>query len=72
MFGTTNTKNCDKEKWVYSDFGISLARNVVSLSYDLSSSSCADNRKNNFLVLGECPTYGANGGFGLPDKKSHY
>ena len=49
-----------------------LDRNVVILSYDLSSSSCADNRKNNFLVLGESPTYGANGGFGLEEKKTHY
>ena len=53
-------------------FDNDLARNVVSLSYDLSSSSCADNQKNNFLVLGECPTYGANGGFGLAEKKTHY
>ena len=28
-----------------------------------------DNRKNNFLILGEDPTYGINGGFGSPEKK---
>ena len=36
---------------------------------DNISSLNADNRKNNFLVLGECPTYGINGSFGSPDKK---
>lgn len=53
-------------------FDYDLTRNVVILSYNLSSSTCADNRKNNFLVLGECPTYGVNGGFGLTEKKTHY
>ena len=36
---------------------------------DNSSSSYSDNRKNNFLILGEVPTYGINGSFGLPEKK---
>ena len=36
---------------------------------DNSSSSRADNRKNNFLVLGEGPTYGINGSFESPEKK---
>ena len=35
---------------------------------DNSSSSHADNRKNNFLILGEGPTCGINGSFGSPEK----
>ena len=66
MFSATNTvKNSNKSKWVYSgyrtafdragswSFGNDVARNVVTLGVDNSSSSHADNRKNNFLVLGE-------------------
>ena len=34
-----------------------------------SSSSHFDNRKNNFLILGECPIDGINESFGLPEKK---
>ena len=37
--------------------------------FDNSSSSHSGNRKNNFLILGEGPTYGINGGFGSPEKK---
>ena len=33
---------------------------------DNSSSSYDDNCKNNFLVLGECPTFGINGRLGFP------
>ena len=36
---------------------------------DNSSSLNSYNRKKNFLVLGECPTYGINGSFGSPEKK---
>ena len=32
------------------------------------SSSHSDNRNNNFLILGEGPTYGINGSFGPPKK----
>ena len=73
-------KNSDKEKYVYSGYEISLdradswsfdndfARNVAIFGVDNSSSSHSDNRKNNFLVLGEGPTYGINGGFGSREK----
>ena len=75
MFGATNlVKNSDKEKWVYSgygiafdlagswNFGIDYAKNVVNFSAD-DSSSHTDNHKNNLLVSGEGLTYGINGSF---------
>ena len=39
-----------------------FARNVVIVGVDNSSSSHTDNQKNNFLVLGECPTVSALSG----------
>ena len=75
LFGATNLlKNSDKEKWVYSgygiafdlegswNFGIDYAKNVVSFSAD-NSSSHTDNHKNNVLVSGEGSTYGINESF---------
>ena len=64
---------------MYSGFGIELngvdlwkfgnenVRNVVNFGADNSSSSHGD--KNNFLVLGEGPTYGINRNFGAPERK---
>ena len=82
LFGATNMiKNSDKEKYVYSGYRITfdsanswsfdndLARNVITFGVDNSSSSHSDNRKNNFLILGNRPTYGINGSFGSPEKK---
>ena len=79
MFGAINVvKNSDKEKCVYSgygiifdsvgswNFGIDFARNVVIFGAENSSSPHTDNHKNNFLVLGKCPTHGINGRFGSP------
>ena len=76
LFGATNTvKNSDKEKYLYTGYGImfdgvgswsfsnGFARNVIIFGVDNSSASHAENRKNNFLVLGESPTYGINGSF---------
>ena len=34
-----------------------------------SSSSHPDNRKNDFLILGEGPAFGINGSFGSPENK---
>ena len=81
MFGATNiVKISNKEKWVYSCYGIAFdgadpwnfcgnfAWNVVIFGVDNSSSSFADKCKNNFLVLLEGPTYGINGSFGSPEK----
>ena len=82
LFGVTSiVKNSDKEKWVYSGYGITfddagswhfgneIARNVVIFGVDKSSSSHTDNRKINFLLLGEGLTYDINGSFGSPDKR---
>ena len=69
------------KKWVYSDYGIAFdnigswsygtdfSRNVVIFTVDNSSSSHADNCRNNFLVLDEGQTYGINGSFVSPKKK---
>ena len=74
-------KNNDKEKWVYSGYGIAsdgkgtwhfgddFVRNAVICGVDNSSSSHADSRNNNFSVLRKVPTYGFNGSFGWPEKK---
>ena len=77
MFGATSLeKSSDKEKWMYSDYGIAFdgkdtwsfgndyAKTVIIFGVDNSSSSHADNRKNNFLVLGEGDAFGINGSFG--------
>ena len=79
LFGATNiVKNSDKEKYVYSGYGIKFdsagswsfgndfAGNVVIFGVDNSSSSHADNCKNSFLVLGEGPTI--SGCFGSTEK----
>ena len=71
LLGATSiAKNSEKEKYVYSDYGIifdsvcawrfdnDTARNIVIFGVDNSSSSYVDNHKNIFLVLGEGPTFG--------------
>ena len=76
LIGATNiVKNSNKEKFVYSGYGITFgsagswsfgndfARNVVIFGVYNSSSS-----DNNFLILAESPTYGINGTFGSPKK----
>ena len=76
LIGATSiVKTKDKEERVYSgyritfdtadswNFGNDFTRNVEIFGVDNSSSSLADNRKNNILVLGEGPTYGINGSF---------
>ena len=81
LFRATNiVKHRDKEKHVYSGYGMTLdragswsfdddfARNIIIFGVDNNSSSHSDNRKNNFLMLGEGPTYGINGSFGSPEK----
>ena len=71
-------KNSDKEKYVYSGYGIAFdgkcswsyyAKNVIIFGIDSSSSSHADNQKNDFLVLDERDTFGINRKFGAPEKK---
>ena len=50
-------------------FDNDTVRNVTIFGADNSSSSHSDNRKNNFLILGERPTFGINRMFGSPYKK---
>ena len=50
-------------------FDNEIARNVINLGADNSSSFHADNHKHNFLVLGECSTIGINRRFCSPEKK---
>ena len=50
-------------------FDNDLARNVIILGVDNSSSCHADNCKNKFLVLGEGQIFGINGSFGSPRKE---
>ena len=79
LFNVINiVKNRDKEKYVYSGYVITFdsagsasfdngfARNVIIFGADNSLSSHSDNRKNNFLLLGESLTYGIDGSFGSP------
>ena len=71
-------KNSDKEKYVYRGYGITF-NNAGSWDFDNTLLEMLqflvlvivhhDNRKNNFLILGEGPTYGINGSFGSPEKK---
>ena len=50
-------------------FDNDIARNLIMFGVDNSSSSHADNCKNNFLVLGEGATFAINRRFGSPDIK---
>ena len=82
LFVVTNiVKNSDTGKCVYSGYGIAfdgkdswsfgndLTRNVATFGVDNSSSHHTDNRKNNFLVLGEGETSVINESFDAPEKK---
>ena len=78
---TSVVKTSDKENYIYSGYGITFgsagsrsfednfARNVVIFGADNSSSPHSDNRKNNFLILGQGPTYGINENFGSSEEK---
>ena len=69
---------------MYSDYVIALdwrgewsfcndyAGNVIIFGVDNSSSSRADNLKNNFVILGEGDTFGINGSFGAPENKVYF
>ena len=56
---TSVLKNSDKDKWVYSDYGIAFD-GKIHVGFDNSLSSHIDNHKNNFLMLSEGPTYCIN------------
>ena len=80
MFEVTNIeRNSDKEKYVYSGYGITFdgrgdwnfnnyTTRTVILGFDNSSSPHTDNFKNDFLILSEGPTFGINGSFGSSKK----
>ena len=51
------------------NFGTDCARNVVIFVVDNSTSSHAENCRNEFLVIVEGLTYGIDGSFCSPDKK---
>ena len=81
LFGSTDeVKYSDKEKYVYSGYGATfdsgsscsfnneIARNVIIFDVDNSSSCHSENRRKNFLILGEGPTYGIKGSFGATEK----
>ena len=53
-------------------FGNGYARNVVIFGVDNSSSSHANNCKNNFLILRKGDTFGINVGFAATEKKVQY
>ena len=78
LFGATNiVKNSDKEKYVYSGYGIAFggkcvrsfgndsAKIVIILEVDNSSSCHVDNLKTDFLILGKGPTFRINRRFGI-------
>ena len=51
-------------------FDNGFARNVAIFGFDNNSSLHSENGKNNSLILGAGPTYGINGSFDAPEKKS--
>ena len=81
FFWATNiVKNCDKEKFVYGSYAIAFdgkgewsfgndtTRNIIIFGVNNSSSSHTDNIINDFLTLGEGPTFGIKGRFGASEK----
>ena len=82
LFGATNiVQKSNKEKYVYSGCGITFdsagsrsfdndfTRNVMIFGVDNKLSSHSDNHKNDFLILGQGPTYDINESFGSPKQK---
>ena len=51
------------------NFGNDFAKNVIIFDADNSSSSHANNCKNNLFMLSEGLTHGINESFGSPEKK---
>ena len=50
------------------NFNNGATKIVIIFGVDNSSSSCSDNRKNNFLTVGEGPTVGIHRSFASPVK----
>ena len=78
LFGLADiAEDNDKKKYVYCGYGKGewgfdndYGRNVIIFGVDNSSSFHTENLKNDFLVLGEGDTFGINGSFGAPVKKT--
>ena len=49
-------------------FNNGITKNIIIFGVNNSSSSHADNHKNDFLVLGKGLTFGMNETFGSPEK----
>ena len=74
-------KNSDKERHVYSGYGMAFdgkdsssfgndyARNVVIFGVDNNLSSHTNNQRNDFLIFGERDNFWINGRFDTPEKK---
>ena len=56
-----------KSSWSFDD---DFNRNVIIFAVYYSSSSYAENLKNDFLILGDGNVFGINGSFGVPEKNS--
>ena len=82
LLGATNKlRNNDKEKYVYSGYGIAFDgkisrsfnddfdRCVIIFGVDNNSLSHTDNLKNDFLILDEGDTFRINKSLGAPEKK---
>ena len=69
MYSGYRTTTDDAGSW---SFDNNFARNAIIFGVDNSSSSHSENRKNNFSVLDEVPTFGINGSFGKKKKKMQY
>ena len=54
--------------WVHGVLIMNLLEIFIIFGVDNSSSSHSENGKNNFLVLGQGPTYGVNWSFGSPEE----
>ena len=53
-------------------FGSDFTVNVINFDVDNSLSSHSDNRRNNFLILGDGPIYSINESFGSPEEKFNF
>ena len=81
MFGTVKLVKNAIKKFTYNgrgkafngeglwSFSNNFTRNGILFGIDNSASSHTDNRKNNFLVLGEGPIQGINDSTGIAEKK---
>ena len=58
-----------KTQATYTGKKMSICFNVICNVIDNISSSHFDNRKNNFLILGEGPMFRTNGSFASPEKR---